>query len=150
MDLSPFFAASPLVKLHLFAGSAALLLGFVQFAAPKGTIPHRTIGWIWAVLMVVLIGISFFIREYFISGFFSTDLCVIPSKSQSWMVRCAVIHTTSMYALLMVPYAVLHARRGNIEFHRWSMFSILLGAIAVAGGFAFQEPRMLHTIFFGP
>jgi hypothetical protein len=98
---------------------------------------------------VSLIGVSFFIRDFFVWGFFSTDLCVIPSKPQPWMARCAVIHTTSMYALLLVPYAVLHARRGNIEFHRWSMFSILLGAIAIAGGFAFQEPRMLHTIFFG-
>jgi len=25
---------------------AAFVLGLVQFAAPKGTLPHRTIGWI--------------------------------------------------------------------------------------------------------
>ena len=32
---------------------AAFALGIVQFAAPKGTLPHRTIGWIWVLLMAV-------------------------------------------------------------------------------------------------
>ena len=149
MNLAPLFEATTVVKVHFAAALTAFVLGLAQFVAPKGTIPHRTIGWIWVVLMLVLILGSFFIRERFVWGFFGTDVCLMPSKTQSWMTRCAVIHTVSMYALLMVPYAALHARRGNIEFHRWSMFSILLGAIVVAGSFAFQPPRMLYTVFFG-
>ena len=39
------------IPLHAFAAMAAFALGIVQFAAPKGTLPHRTIGWIWVALM---------------------------------------------------------------------------------------------------
>jgi uncharacterized membrane protein len=33
---------------------AAFALGLVQFAAPKGTLPHRTVGWIWVGLMAIV------------------------------------------------------------------------------------------------
>ena len=39
--------AAPAIPLHAFAAMAAFVLGIVQFAAPKGTLPHRTLGWIW-------------------------------------------------------------------------------------------------------
>ena len=34
------------IKLH-FAAMAAFVLGVVQLCAPKGTLPHRAIGWMW-------------------------------------------------------------------------------------------------------
>ena len=40
----------------------ALVLGIVQFAAPKGTLPHRTIGWIWAALLLAIAISSFWIH----------------------------------------------------------------------------------------
>ena len=45
MTLAPLLAASPAIELHAFAAMAAFALGVVQLSAPKGTIPHRTIGW---------------------------------------------------------------------------------------------------------
>ena len=42
------------IPLHAFAAMAAFVLGLVQFAAPKGTLPHRTVGWIWVVLMATV------------------------------------------------------------------------------------------------
>ena len=53
MSLAPLLDAAPAIPLHAFAAMAAFALGLVQFAAPKGTLPHRTIGWIWVVLMAV-------------------------------------------------------------------------------------------------
>ena len=47
MTLAPLLNASPVIQIHAFAAMAAFALGLVQFAAPKGTLPHRTIGWIW-------------------------------------------------------------------------------------------------------
>ena len=51
MSLAPLLDAAPAIPLHAFAAMAAFALGIVQFAAPKGTLPHRTVGWIWVGLM---------------------------------------------------------------------------------------------------
>lgn len=59
MSLAPLLTAAPAIPLHAFAAMAAFVLGLVQFAAPKGTLPHRTIGWIWVVLMAVVAASSF-------------------------------------------------------------------------------------------
>ena len=52
MSLAPLLDAAPAIPLHAFAAMTAFVLGIAQFAAPKGTLPHRTIGWIWVCLMV--------------------------------------------------------------------------------------------------
>ena len=42
---------------------AAFALGIVQFAAPKGRLLHRIIGWTWVVLLLVVSTTPFFIHE---------------------------------------------------------------------------------------
>src|SRR6478735_7471668 len=54
MSLTPLLDAPGTIPLHAFAAMAAFALGIVQFAAPKGTLPHRTVGWIWVGLMVTV------------------------------------------------------------------------------------------------
>ena len=54
MNLAPLLEAPPAIVLHAGAAMAAFALGIVQFAAPKGTIPHRTMGWIWVGLMLAV------------------------------------------------------------------------------------------------
>ena len=54
MTLAPLLAASPAIQMHAFAAMTAFVLGVVQLSAPKGTIPHRTIGWIWVLLMLAV------------------------------------------------------------------------------------------------
>ena len=56
------------IPLHAFAAMAAFVLGIVQFAAPKGTLPHRTLGWIWVALMAVVAVSSFWIHEIRLFG----------------------------------------------------------------------------------
>ncbi len=46
MSLAPLLDAAPAIPVHAFAAMTAFLLGVVQLAAPKGTLPHRTLGWI--------------------------------------------------------------------------------------------------------
>ena len=41
---------------------SAFVLGLVQFAGPKGTLPHRTLGWIWVLLMAAVAASSFWIH----------------------------------------------------------------------------------------
>ena len=59
MSLAPLLDAAPAIPLHAFAAMAAFALGLVQFAAPKGTLPHRTVGWIWVGLMAIVACVSF-------------------------------------------------------------------------------------------
>ena len=62
MSLAPLFAAPAVIQLHAFAALGAFALGVVQLSAPKGTIPHRLFGWVWAGLMLAVVVSSFFIH----------------------------------------------------------------------------------------
>ena len=75
----------PQFRLHAFAAMAAFVLGVVQFAAPKGTLPHRTLGWIWVGLMAVVAGSSFWIHQIRLLGPWSP------------------IHLLSIFTLVMLP-----------------------------------------------
>src|SRR5271165_7210 len=100
MTLAPLLQASPAIQIHAFAAMTAFALGLVQFAAPKGTLPHRTLGWIWVTLMLV-VGISaFFIHQIRLWGQWSP------------------IHLLAVYTLIMLPVAVLAAHRHEVVRHR--------------------------------
>jgi uncharacterized membrane protein len=68
MSLAPLLNAALAIPLYAFAGMAAFVLGIVQFAAPKGTLPHRTLGWIWVVLMLSVAINSFWIHQIRLVG----------------------------------------------------------------------------------
>ena len=63
MSLTPLLNAAPAIPIHASAAMAAFVLGLVQLTAPKGRLPHRTLGWIWVALMTVVAGSSFGIHE---------------------------------------------------------------------------------------
>ena len=63
MSLEPLLAASLLIQIHAFAALAAFALGIFQLMAPKGTVRHRTTGWIWAGLMATIVVTSFGIHD---------------------------------------------------------------------------------------
>ncbi|MGB7176641.1 MAG: hypothetical protein WBD33_07310, partial [Xanthobacteraceae bacterium] len=63
MTLEPLLQASPAIQIHAFAAMTAFALGVVQLSAPKGTLPHRTLGWIWIALMLVVSISAFFIHQ---------------------------------------------------------------------------------------
>ena len=132
MTLAPLLNAAPVIQLHAFAAIAAFVLGAVQFAAPKGTLPHRTIGWIWETLMVVIAASSFLIHELRIIGPFSP------------------IHLLSIFTLVTVPLAVFAARRHQVERHRRAMTGIFVGALVIAGLFTLLPGRIMHAVVFGP
>ncbi len=128
MSLAPLLAALAVVQVHAFAAMAAFALGAVQFAAPKGTLPHRTVGWIWVSLMALIAGSSFWIHELRLVGPFSP------------------IHLLSIFTLVMLPLAVLHARRHRVDSHRKAMVGIFLGALVVAGLFTLVPGRIMWSV----
>jgi uncharacterized membrane protein len=93
VTLAPLLSASPAIKLHAFAAMAAFGLGVVQLGAPKGTLPHRAIGWVWVVLMLVISISAFWIHELRLWGPWSP------------------IHLLAIFTLAMLPIGVLHAWR---------------------------------------
>jgi uncharacterized membrane protein len=132
MTLAPLLSASPIIQAHAFAAMMAFALGVVQLAAPKGTIPHRTVGWIWVVLMAVVAVSSFWIHDIRMIGPFSP------------------IHLLSIFTLAMLVLAVMHARRHRVDRHRKAMTTIFIGALIIAGVFTFLPGRIMHAVAFGP
>ena len=131
MNLAPLLAAPAVIQIHAFAAIGAFALGAVQLAAPKGTIPHRTVGWIWAGLMLAVVLSSLFIHTIRMWGPFSP------------------IHLLSILTLVTLPMAVAHARRHLVERHRKAMMTLFVGALVVAGVFTFLPGRIMHAVVFG-
>jgi uncharacterized membrane protein len=132
MNLAPLLDAAPAIPLHALAAMAAFVLGVIQFAAPKGTLPHRTIGWIWVLLMLAVAASSFWIHQIKLWGPWSP------------------IHLLSIFTLAVVPLGVWHAHRHAVASHRRIMIGVFSGALVIAGLFALLPGRIMHTVVFGP
>ena len=131
MSLEPLLATSLSTQVHAFAAMAAFALGAVQLAAPKGTLPHRTVGWLWVVLMVTVATTSFWIHDLRMWGQWSP------------------IHLLSIFTLIMLPPAVIHAMRHRVKDHRKAMVGLFTGALVIAGLFTFWPGRIMHAVVFG-
>ena len=132
MSLAPLLDAAPQIPLHAFAAMAAFVLGLIQFVAPKGTLPHRTIGWIWVALMAVVAISSFWIHQIRLVGPFSP------------------IHLLSIFTLVMLPLGVWRAHRHQVVDHRRIMVLTFTGALVIAGLFTLVPGRIMHAVIFGP
>jgi uncharacterized membrane protein len=132
MTLAPLLDAPSVIQIHAFAALAAFAVGLVQLTAPKGTIPHRLIGWSWAALMLTVAVSSLFIHEIRLWGPWSP------------------IHLLSILVLVTLPLAVLHARRHEVNRHRMAMLGLFTGALVIAGVFTFLPGRIMHAVAFGP
>ena len=132
MTLAPLLAAAPAIQIHAFAAMAAFALGVVQLAAPKGTLPHRTIGWIWVVLMAAVAVSTAFVHTIRLWGPWSP------------------IHLLSILTLVLLPVAVWRAHAHDVPRHRNAMLGLFLGALVIAGLFTFLPGRIMHAVAFGP
>jgi uncharacterized membrane protein len=132
MSLAPLLDAAPAIPLHAFAAMAAFGLGLVQFAAPKGTLPHRTIGWIWVGLMAMVAISSFWIHQIRLLGPWSP------------------IHLLSIFTLIVLPLGVWRAHHHDVANHRRIMIFIFAGALVIAGLFTLVPGRIMHSVVFGP
>jgi uncharacterized membrane protein len=131
MSLAPLLNAAPEIQLHAFAAIAAFVLGAVQLIAPKGTLPHRTLGWVWVLLLLVISFTSFWIHGIRMWGPWSP------------------IHLLSVFAPIMLVVGVLAARGHNIRRHRITMTSIYAGALLLAALFTLVPGRLMHGVLFG-
>jgi uncharacterized membrane protein len=140
---------SPLVQVHAFLAIAAVVLGLIQFFAPKGTISHRAFGWTWVAVMMGAFITVFITRDLITWNPFSTRICCAASDVCGGnRVTCGSMHALSILVFLSLPYAALQARYSVIN-HRRVM--VLLVLVMVIGGVSLMMPhRILHDVVFGP
>src|SRR5580698_2832575 len=131
MNFAPLWNASPTIQVHAFAAMAAFAVGVVQLSAPKGTLPHRAVGWLWVALMLAVSISAFWIHTIRLWGPWSP------------------IHLLAIFTLVMLPVAVLHARRHRVRQHRIAMLSLFFGALVIAGLFTLFPGRIMHAVVFG-
>jgi uncharacterized membrane protein len=133
MSLTPLLNAPLIVQLHAVAAIAALVLGIVQLIAPKGTLPHRALGWVWVVLLLTISISSFGIHGH------------------SWRLwrTWSPIHLLSIFTPIMLMVGVVAARRHSIVMHKITMVAIFTGALVIAGLFTLVPGRIMHQAVFG-
>lgn len=129
MDL--LFQESAPIPTHALAAMLAVILGGLQLASTKGTMQHRTLGWIWVLLMAYVSISSFFISELKLWGAFSP------------------IHLLSAWTVFSLVMAVYHARLGNIRQHKIWMVLLYILALLVTGVFTLWPGRVMHSVLFG-
>jgi uncharacterized membrane protein len=129
-DLALWAGLSTVVKVHLLAALAALALGAVLMTRRKGRLFHRLAGWSWVALVSVTAGSSLFITSL---------------NHGKW----SLLHLFSGWTLIVLPLAVIAARRHDVARHRRSMMGLFYGGFAINLIFAMLPGRTLWAMFFG-
>lgn len=138
MSLQPLLEAHWVVQVHAFAAMAAFALGIVQFAAPKGTLPHKRIGLVWIVLMTAISISSIFIRPAMFPG----------APFLQWFSWIHIFTALTLFGV--VSGVLLLLESGPAHRKHWKPFaSIFVGGLIIAGGFAFMPGRIMHEVVFG-
>ena len=138
MSLDPLLEAPWVIQVHAFAAIAAFFLGIVQFTAPKGTLPHRTLGVVWVLLMTAVAVSSIFVRPSIQPG--------LPLAQ--WF---SPIHIFTILTVSGLVGGVRHLARGgpNLKRHKGPFIGMFLGGLVLAGAFAFYPGRIMHEVVFG-
>lgn len=129
-NLALIAAAPPAIKLHLAAAVGCIGIGLVQLVGPRGTLAHRTLGWIWVVLVLAAALSSLFIRN-------------LNHGSLSY------IHILAGVTLVSAPLGVYFARTRRIAEHGRTMTALFFSGLLLAGALAFLPGRLLWQVFFG-
>jgi uncharacterized membrane protein len=128
MNFDAFLAAPLLIQVHASAATASLVLGLVQILGPKGTLPHRAMGISFVILMMIVAGTAFFIRQINDGGF-------------------SFIHLFIPLTAFGLFGIVRNARAGKAAGHASSARSVFFAALLLPGLFAFMPGRLMHRIF---
>jgi len=128
MNLDAFLAAPAVIQVHTLSATAALVLGGVQWLGPKGTLPHRVLGTVWAGLMALTAVTAIFIREINDGGLSPIHL-FIP---------------LTLFGLVGLARSVQLRAPGR---HRRTVLALYFGALVVPGLFTFLPGRLMHDVF---
>jgi uncharacterized membrane protein len=124
---------TPLVYAHLATVVPAFVLGSYLMVSRKGSPMHRLMGKIYMALMMTTAVIALFIKA---------------EVGPQLLGHFGFIHLFSVLVLTAIPRAYFAAVRHDRRAHAISMISVYLGALVIAGGFAFMPGRLLNTWLF--
>lgn len=130
MNIEAFIAEPWHIQLHALSAIGALGLGVVQFTAPKGTLPHRTLGYIWIGLMASTAITAIFIRQ-------------INDGQFSWIHIFVPLTFYSAIAL------AIRARKGLTSKHRNTALGFFFGALLIPGILSFIPGRLMWEVVAG-
>ena len=121
------------IQLHAFAAMAAFVLGAVQLAAPKGTLPHRTLG--------MGLGRADAGDQRFV---------VLDPRHHGCGGPWSPIHLLSVFTPDHAgAWRWWRPARHRVRAHRITMISIFAGALVIAGLFTLVPGRIMHGVLFG-
>lgn len=123
----------PLIFFHLVTALGALVLGAFMLARRKGTRSHRLLGWTWVTLMGSTALATVFIRDY-----------RLPN-----LAGYTPIHLFTVSVAVLLPLAIVHIKRGNVNAHRKAMQGLYIGACCIAGLFTLLPGRFLANLLWG-
>lgn len=129
-DMTLWAGLSPAIKVHLFTALAALVLGAVLMTVRKGRTFHRVAGWVWICLVLTTAGATLF----------------ITSLNHG---RWSILHLFTGWTLLILPLAVMWAKRHQVARHRRAMMGLFYGGFAINLVFALIPGRTLWMMFLG-
>lgn len=138
MSFTPLLEASLAIQVHAFSAMAGFLLGIIQLLAPKGTLPHRTLGIVWLVIMSVVAISSIFIRPSIVEG--------LPFLQ--WFSWIHLFTILTIWGVCQGTYFLIKGGPG-LRRHKGPFIGIFVGGLIIAGGFAFLPGRIMHQVVFG-
>ena len=131
MNFTPLFTAPLAVQLHVYTALAAIILGLVQFLQPKGTFSHKTMGWVWIVLLAIICLSAFGIRGSLFIG------------------PVSVFHVVALYTLWSLFMGARAALKGDVPNHKSYMIWIFGLSLIVSALLAFAPGALLHDVVMG-
>ena len=128
-DVALFTAQSPAIKIHLVTSLVALVLGAALMIHRKGRTFHRVAGWVWVSLVAVTAGSTLFITSL---------------NHGKW----SLLHLITGWTLLILPLAVIWAKRHDVARHRRTMMGLFYGGFAINVFIALIPGRLLWEMLF--
>ena len=130
MPVTAILQAPAAIQIHLATVLPAFAIGTWQiFGSIKGSLQHRSLGFVYLGLMSATAVTAFFIR----------------SVGHGHL---SLIHLFIPLTFFGVVSAMWNARRHDIAGHRSAMLGLYAGMV-VAGALAFLPGRLLYRAFFG-
>ncbi|MBX9730439.1 MAG: DUF2306 domain-containing protein [Sphingomonas sp.] len=114
---------------HLGTMIVALALTPVMLLRRRGDRPHRVLGRVWVIAMLLTALTSLAVRDVNHGNF-------------------SFIHLLSAWVIIQVPLLWWSARTHRVAQHRSSVRGMVLGALLIAGFFTFPFNRMLGQFLF--
>ncbi|GGD09894.1 DUF2306 domain-containing protein [Aquisalinus flavus] len=127
------------IQLHWATATIAFLLGLIIFSLPKGTVPHKTMGAIYAVLMITTAIAAFFVRRGDVSG-----LDYLSLKGMTWI---HIFVPLTLFGIFGGLWGILVKK--DRRAHSGPLIGSYIGALIIAGALTFLPGRRMQLFFFG-